>query len=154
MADSVALEQLSYFQNTKQRFSSSDGGESFSLLPGHKYEISVDTTGGAGSATGEATLTPVHGTLAEIIVTYNGSAPGTTVVTIYETVGSDDIQILAVSAGNTTVKKVPLIQAVDNADSGISGGYVYHVLNSSTLKVAVSASDALTDAVVVYVKTM
>lgn len=154
MADSVAVEQLSYFQNTKQRFSSSDGGESFSLLPGHKYEISVDTTGSAGSATGETELALMHGTAAEVIATYNGSAPDTTVITITEVVGEDEVPFLTIPAGNTTVKRVPLVQAVDSNGDAISGAYVYHVLNSSTLKVAVTASDELVDAVVVYVKTM
>lgn len=154
MADSTAIETLDRMQNVIQRFSSADNGASYSLLPGHKYEISVDTTGSAGSATGNTSLSNMHGTLAEIIVTYHASAPDTTVVTITETEGSANIPVLTVSAGNTTVKKVPLVQAVDSADSGISGGYVYHILSSSTLKIAVSASDALTDAVVVYVKTM
>lgn len=111
-------------------------------------QITVDTTGSAGSATGSGESDdPIDGGLWSIHINYHASAPATTVVTITEVDGAARTLFTA-PAGNTDIEYYPRGQLCDDAgvDQGVSA--VIAIPNRK-ISVDVSASDALTGAVVV-----
>ena len=111
--------------------------------------IKVTTTGSAGSATGATTdAFLVHGYLMGIRLDYNASAPITTVVTITEAQGMKRT-LLTAPASATDVTFNP--QALVNKNDGTSAAFYWpFYLDGVNVVVTVTASDALTDAVVVY----
>lgn len=108
--------------------------------------IKVTTTGSAGSATGSTTGTfQARGYLMGVRLDYNASAPATTIVTITEA-GGMKRTLLTAPASATDVTFNP--QALVNKNDGTSAAvYFPFYLDGVNITVAVSASDALTDAV-------
>jgi hypothetical protein len=114
--------------------------------------VSVDTTGAAGSATGEASTPRIRGLLYKIDLDYNGSAPATTDVTI-TTVDDDGNTVdtlLTISNSNTDADYSPMIPGHDNTGT-ITGDYLLPPIPLGTIKVTVAQCDALTAAVVAKV---
>lgn len=110
--------------------------------------VRVTTTGTAGSATGTADSNPISGTLFAIKVDYHASAPGTTLVDVDE-LGGMARKLTDLAAGNTDLYFYPLLQGADNTGSAVAGAYTNVVIPGRRVRVTVTASNALTDAVVV-----
>lgn len=109
--------------------------------------VRVTTTGSAGSATGSATSTAMHGFLLDAYLNYHASAPATTDVTIAHvdpTMGN----VLVVTDANTDARFVPreTVQTTAGATSD-PDGYDRIALNGK-ITVSVAGADALTDCVV------
>ncbi len=114
-------------------------------------KVAVTTVGSAGSATGSATSDLINGYLLDVYLDFHGSAPATTDVTIaYATRGGN---IIVVSNTATDVLHQPLKQASDVAGAAISGVYNPYVLDDK-LTVSVAQCDALTNAVVAYIRAL
>lgn len=109
--------------------------------------IKVTTTGSAGSATGATTGSYlVHGYLMGVRNDYHASAPNTTVVTITEADGLKRT-LLTAPASATDVTFNP--QNLVNKPDGTSAAFYWpFYLDGVHITVTVTASDALTDAVV------
>lgn len=111
--------------------------------------IKVTTTGSAGSATGAATSTGgPRGWLHAIRVNWHASAPGTSVITVTEASGLQRTLYTKATA-STDITLYPVVQHADNAGTAVAAQYTPYYLDGSLITVAVSVSDALTDAVVV-----
>jgi hypothetical protein len=110
-------------------------------------QVAVTTTGGAGAATGNAASIPIDGFLLDVFIDYHASAPATTVVKVTD---GNSVELLDAPAGNTDLRYAPRKQIC--SDHGVDTGlYDYHPIKG-TLTVAVSASDALTNCVVVTLR--
>jgi hypothetical protein len=115
------------------------------------YKVAVTTTGSAGSATGSGTSDLIQGYLLDVYFDFHGSAPATSDVTLaYATRGGN---ILVASNGNTDTLFQPLKQASDSAGAAIAGVYNPYVLDDK-VTVSVAQSDALTNAVVAYIRAL
>lgn len=117
-------------------------------------QLSVDTTGADGSATGAANTTmPIAGKILKIRLDYHASAPATTDVTITERVGSANWETLHTETDSATdVTRYPRRAVEDNAENtvtydGTNEIYEPFVINGF-VRVAVAGSNALTAAVV------
>lgn len=111
--------------------------------------VSINTTGAAGSATGQATFGGLNAVLLDAIsVDYAGTAPATTVITISrpDVWGAPNIVI---PAGNTDRIIYPRTTVVDLNSAAIAGAPPVPVLFYGAVIVAVSASNALTPAATV-----
>jgi hypothetical protein len=119
-----------------------------------KRTIAVTTTGSAGSATGNETLTLGRaGFVRAVQVDYHASAPATTDVTI-QADDSSGATLLTISNVNTDIAAKPVgMPGIDEANGALaatdssSGGLPF----GTGLYVAVAGCDALTDAVTVHV---
>lgn len=111
-------------------------------------QISVPTTGSAGSATGSQTGTlQLRGYLMGVRIDYDPAAPATTIVTITEA-GGMRRTLLTAPASATDVTFNP--QALVNKPDGTSAAFYWpFYLDGVNVTVAVSASDELAAAVVV-----
>lgn len=118
------------------------------------YSIPVTTTGSAGSATGTGTLAfkVDMGAIDAIKIDYHASAPATTDVTISEVDGKLEQTLLAVTDNATDGTYYPRHAIHDNAGAEISGAGLYTV--EGQIQVAVAGCDALTNAVVVHIRTV
>lgn len=114
--------------------------------------IKVTTTGSAGSASGSATSQAlIPGFLLDIFLDFHASAPNTTDVTIsYATRGGT---ALATANANTDALLAPRQKLVDNANAAITDAYDRFLLDDR-ITVAVAQCDALTDAVVAYIRSL
>lgn len=112
------------------------------------YSVPVTTTGSAGSATGTATSETIIGELIDVYLDFHASAPATTDVTIAFAQGGN---ILVGADSGTDGRFAPRQKAVDNTGAAITDSNDRFVLNSP-ITVAVAQSDALTNAVVAYIK--
>jgi len=113
-------------------------------------QVAVTTVGTAGSAQGSAvTPSSLNGYLAEISVNYHASAPASTVLVITDT--TTGRVILTLDATATDVTLYPRVQVHDEEGAAITGAYDKIPLYGS-LTVTVTASNALTNAVVVTLK--
>lgn len=115
--------------------------------------IRVTTTGSAGSATGETTDDfLVHGLLLGVRLDYHASAPVTTVVTITEA-GGLKRTLLTAPASATDVSFNP--HNTTQTTVGVNTGfYEPFYLDGVNITVTVTASNALTDAVVVVLSIL
>lgn len=118
---------------------------SFSLV-----RIPVTTTGAAGSATGSATSdSTLMGFLVDIFLDYHASTPATADVTISFTTRGGTI---ATATSTTTDALIaPRQGLVTNAGVAITDSHAMFLLNDK-VTVAVAEGDALTDAVVAYLR--
>ena len=116
------------------------------------YVIHVTTTGSAGSASGSGnTTSPVNGLLLGVYLDYNGSAPATTDLTV--TLSNPGRTILTMT-NTVTDAWVPLReQAKDNTGAAIAGIYELVPIDD-VVTVSLAQCDALTDAVVAYLKVL
>ena len=111
--------------------------------------IPVTTTGSAASATGSATSDALYGEIVDIYLDFHASAPATTDTTIaYADRGGN---ILVVSNSATDALIAPRQKTVDSANAAITDSYGPFVVNGS-LTVSLAGSDALTNALVAYVR--
>ena len=119
------------------------------------HQLKVTTSGSAGSASGSALKTVPKGRVLGIYLNYHGSAPNTTDVTVKADADSTgvppDLTILTKSNSNTDAWVYPKTQDHDNVGAAITGSYSDPVVHGGVISVAVAQSDALTDAVVIYV---
>ena len=113
--------------------------------------IAVTTTGTAGAATGSGVSKAINGWIVDVFLDYHASAPATTDVTIAYT--SRGGNILVVSNNATDGLYHPRAKAVDNANTAITNAHDYFYI-SDTVTVSVAGSDALTGAVVAYIKAV
>ena len=112
----------------------------------------VTTTGGAGSASGNAdSPSPITGEVLAVYVDYHASAPATTDLTL-KTKGDTppSYNIIVISNSATDAYKAPRSGAVDAANAAITNSFVPFAV-SDKLNCALAQSDALTDAVRVTV---
>ena len=112
--------------------------------------IKVTTTGNAASATGSSTTgRALVGWIEDVYIDYNASAPDTTDVTI--SFASRGGSILVVSNNKTdgrySVRDTPYF-----SDGSAMTDAIAKICINDMLTVSVAGCDALTDAVVVYVK--
>jgi hypothetical protein len=113
--------------------------------------IKVTTAGGAGVAAGNASLLrKIKGFLLDIFLDYNAAAPATTDVTITQ-VDRPGGNLLVVSNNATDGLYTPRTKPVDNANAPITNAFDKFPING-TINVAVAQCDALTDAVVAYIR--
>ena len=110
--------------------------------------VRVTTTGVAGSAAGSAKSAAMNGELLDIYVDFHASAPATTDTTITLERGGN---VWAISNSVTDVFVAPRVKPVDNANAAITNAHDRFALNGA-LTVTLAECDALTDAVVVYIR--
>ncbi len=110
-------------------------------------EVSINTSGGAGAATGSVTTIPIQGFLLDVYVNYHASAPATTDLTISDPVFGN---ILVLSNINTDGAYAPRKQICDD-DGVVQALYDLFPLNSA-LTVALAQADALTACAVVTIR--
>ena len=116
------------------------------------HVIRVTTAGAAGSATGSAVSeTNIRGFIEAIKIDYNAGAPATTDVTITE-LAALERTLLTISNSATDAVYYPSV-ATNDATGSARADYVRMYLDQSSVRIAVAGSDALTNAVVVYVQT-
>lgn len=117
-------------------------------MPFVEYEVTVTTTGDAGSATGNSNSPTINGAIHAVYVNYHASAPATTTVDLDE-VGGAARKILDLAGANTDAGYLPRAQAQGTTGSNLTGIYDRLVLAGRPVKVTVAASDALAAAVIV-----
>ena len=112
--------------------------------------VAVTTTGSAGSATGSGTSGVMNGFLLDIYLDFHASAPaGSTDTTIaYADRGGN---IWAIANSSTDVLVAPRVKPVDNANAAITNAHDEFAL-SGKVTVSLAQCDALTDAVVAYIR--
>jgi hypothetical protein len=111
--------------------------------------VSVTTTGAAGSAAGSGDTPSMIGELLDIYLDFHASAPATTDVTIsFKDRGGN---VWAASNVNTGVLVHPRAKPVDNANAAIADAHARFAL-SGALTVTLAQCDALTNAVVAYIR--
>lgn len=111
--------------------------------------VRVTTTGSAGSATGEADSPAMVGELVDIFLDFHASAPATTDTTVKFKERADNV--LAVANSTTDARFHPRAKPVDNANAAITDAHDKFFLNGA-LTVSLAQCDALTDAVVAYIR--
>jgi hypothetical protein len=111
--------------------------------------VAITTVGAAANAVGSGTTIPITGFLLDVYLDYDVAAPATTDVTISDPIFGN---IVVQSNNATDVWLAPRKQTCDvaAADTGV---YDLVPLNGP-LTISVAQSDALTDAVVAYVRWM
>lgn len=117
--------------------------------------IRVNTTGGAGVATGSGqTDEVIVGEILGIYLNFHASAPGATTDTTFRTKGSGggapSYTMLALTNTATDGYFAPRAKPVDNANAAITNAFAPFCVNDY-LEVQVDQSNALTDAVVATV---
>ncbi|MBM3267940.1 MAG: hypothetical protein FJZ01_09855 [Candidatus Sericytochromatia bacterium] len=110
------------------------------------YVVTVDTSGSAGSAAGNADSKPINGFLQSIFLDFHASAPGTTdtVVTL-----KDGATLLSLSNTASDTFVHPRARLVDSANATITDAQDRFPINGE-INVGVSQCDALTPAVTAY----
>jgi hypothetical protein len=110
-------------------------------------QVSITTTGSAGSATGSGTAIGINGFLLDVYLNYHASAPATTDVTI-----SDPTFGTILVRGNTITDAwhMPRKETCDSTGAG-TGMYELIPVND-TLTISVAQCNALTDALVATVR--
>lgn len=113
------------------------------------YVVKVTTTGVAGSASGNTDSDMIAGYLEDVYIDFHGSAPATTDVTIsFKGRGGN---VLATTNTVTDAFFAPRRTVVDNTNSPILNAYDKYAIWDK-LNISVAQSDALTDAVTVYIR--
>ena len=115
----------------------------------HTVAIPVTTTGTAGSATGSAVSDPINGWILDVYLDFHASAPATTDTTIAYTAQGGNI--LVVTDSSTDARIAPRQKTVDNANAAITNSFDRFAVDG-TLTVSLAGCDALTNAVVAYVR--
>ena len=110
-------------------------------------QVSINTTGEAGSATGSGTTIPIIGFLLDVYLNYDAAAPATTDVTISDPVFGN---IVVKSDNNTDCKLAPR-EPVCDAAAADAGLYDLVPINSA-LTVSVAQADELDRCVVVTIR--
>lgn len=113
-----------------------------------EVQVTVTTTGTAGSATGTGLSDTINGMLMAAHINYHASAPATTTVDLDE-VGGAGRKLLDKAASATDVVHYPRVLMQDNTGANLTGIYEPFALAGRKVQVSVAASDALTGAVVV-----
>jgi len=120
-------------------------------MPGiQTVRIPVTTTGTAGAAVGSTTSETLIGFLLDVYLDFHATAPATTDTTIAYPQGGN---ILVVTSSATDVRLAPRQKLVDNANAAITNSNDRFPLNGP-ITVSVAECDALTDAVVAYVRVL
>ena len=119
-------------------------------MPFVEYAVQVTTTGSAGSATGNTTSPTINGLVHSVSVDYHASTPGTTTVDLDE-VGGMGRKLLDLAGANTDITYYPRLLAQGGTGANLTGIYDRQAIAGRPIKVTVAASDALTNAVVVYI---
>lgn len=112
--------------------------------------VRVTTTGSAGVATGQADSEALNGELLDIYIDFHASAPATTDTTISMQAPARG-NLLVVTNSVTDGLFVPRAKPVDNANVAITNAHDRFALNGA-VRVALAQCDALTDAVVAYIR--
>lgn len=115
-----------------------------------EYEVRVNTTGSAGSATGTALSDPIFGEIDYVAIDYTG-APVTTTVDLDEQ-GVATRKILDKAASNTDVVHYPSHKRQTNVGADIATDvYQRFLICGREILVTVALSDQLTPAVIVRI---
>lgn len=118
--------------------------------PCYAEQITVTTTGSAGSATGTATSDHIRGEILGLNINYHASAPGTTDLTVEMATSGIDLYAKANSVTDAFV--VPVLFGVDNANAALTNDVTpQHYFVADKVTATLAQSDALTGAVVVTV---
>lgn len=112
--------------------------------------LTVNTTGGAGSATGSATSGALYGELVDVYLNFHASAPNTTDTTLAYAVPALG-NIVVVTSSSTDALYRPGQAVCDAAAAPVAGYYGRFVLNG-TLTLSLAQCDALTAAVVATIR--
>ena len=113
--------------------------------------ITVNTTGSAGSATGDASSPRIRGLFYKIKLDYNAAAPGATtdvVITTVDDSGTTVDTILTITDSATDATYSPTTPTHDNTGT-LTGDRILEDIPLGTVKVSVAGCDALTAALVV-----
>ena len=109
----------------------------------------INTTGGAGAATGSGVSIPIHGFLLDVFLDYNAAAPATTDVTISEeTFGN----IVVKSNNATDAWLAPRMPTVDAA--GAATGLYDLVPLKGPVTISVAEADELSPCVTATLRWM
>ena len=113
--------------------------------------ITVNTTGSAGSATGDASSPRIRGLFYKIKLDYNAAAPGATTDVVITTVDDNDATVDTVLTRTNTATDGTFSPTIPTHDSTgtLTGDRILEDIPLGTVKVAVAGCDALTAAVVV-----
>ena len=119
----------------------------------HEYQIQVDTTGTAGSATGDFTTpNPVWGFIHRVDIAYNAGAPATTnVVVSYTLSNGNSVEVANVPTNATDLYVVPIAYETDEAGVDLLTSRL-HAVMGGYITVALTGCDALTAAVDVSIQ--
>lgn len=112
-----------------------------------EIQVSVDTTGSAGSAVGTGDSEPISGEIVAVGVAYHASAPNTTTVDLDE-VGGLGRKILDKAASNTSAVHYPRQQIQDETGTDVADLFERVAIPGRKVRVTVANSDALVGAVV------
>lgn len=115
----------------------------------HTVAIPVTTAGSAGSATGSGVSDELNGWILDVYLDFHASAPGTTDTTIAYTAQGGNI--LVVTDSSTDARIAPRQKTVDNANTAITNSNDRFAVDG-TITVSLAGCDALTAAVVAYVR--
>jgi hypothetical protein len=111
--------------------------------------VKVTTTGSAGAAVGNTNSPAMHGFLLDIYFDWHTSAPNTTDTTVSFKDHGGNVVVVTNSA--TDVLITPRAKPVDNANAAIANAHAKFPINGQ-LNVALAGCDALTDALVAYIR--
>lgn len=110
----------------------------------------VTTTGSAGSATGTGYTEAFSGLVVDIRLDFHASAPATTDTTIaHDPTGYGNLIVVTNSA--TDAVYYPRVEVMDATGTAVTDVMEMYAV-SGRLSVALAGCDALTNAVVVYVR--
>lgn len=110
-----------------------------------RYDLTITTTGSAGSATGNSVTPPISGFLLGAYFNFHASSPATTDTTVTDVATGRTLLTLTDTA--TDVMHLLNKQTSDNTGTAISGAYGYQPIDGE-VKVALAGCDALTGALV------
>lgn len=115
-----------------------------------EYTVPITTTGSAGAAQGSGYTPAINGAIVSIRLAYHASAPATTKVDADED-GGMARKVLNKAASNTSVTHYPRQLMQDTAGVNLTAWYERIVFAGRKLKITVTLSDALTNALVAIV---
>lgn len=111
--------------------------------------VKITTVGSAGAAVGNTDSPAMHGFLLDIYFDFHASAPNTTDTTVSFKERGGSVVVVTNSA--TDVLITPRAKPVDNANAAITNAHTKFPINGQ-LNVALAGCDALTDALVAYIR--
>lgn len=118
--------------------------------PLYAEQVSVTTTGSAGSASGNADSGNIVGEVLGLLVNYHADTPATADIVIKTKTGA--VNLYAKTDSTTDAFSVPVIFGVDAGNSGLASDVTpQHYCVADKINVALAQGDALTGAVVVTI---
>lgn len=109
--------------------------------------VNVTTVGGAGSATGTATIEECHGFLLDVFLNWHASAPSSSVAKLTD---EQSVELLDAGAGSTDKRYSPRVPTCD--DQAVATGLYDLEPLDGDLTLTVTLSNALTNCLVATIR--